>query len=227
MKRPSRTELIRAHLHKRGLEHKRLDARRTRELASLNTGRGDVYVYRKADINVHPRAHFEIDGTLDFGVVWPRYTAFDSMLKVDEDARVRIRGAFSIFTGARVDVTKGAVLEIGSGYINHDVRLTCFGAITMGESVAIADGVTIRDTDNHTVFYDNGTVSDGKPKPIVIEDRVWIGLNATILKGVRIGEGSIIGAGSVVNRDIPANCLAAGVPARVVRRNVRWGKPDR
>jgi maltose O-acetyltransferase len=55
---------------------------------------------------------------------------------------------------------------------------------------------------------------------IVIEDDVWVGANSTILPGVKVGRGSVIGAGSVVNRDIPEYSFAAGVPAKVIRRRI-------
>jgi acetyltransferase-like isoleucine patch superfamily enzyme len=58
--------------------------------------------------------------------------------------------------------------------------------------------------------------------PIVIGDHVWIGANATVLKGVTIGNNVIIAAGAVVTKDIPENCIAAGVPAKVIRSNIKW-----
>jgi acetyltransferase-like isoleucine patch superfamily enzyme len=61
------------------------------------------------------------------------------------------------------------------------------------------------------------------PAQVIIEDHVWIGSRAIILPGVHIGHHSVVGAGSVVTKDISANCLAVGVPARVVRRFVRTG----
>lgn len=61
-----------------------------------------------------------------------------------------------------------------------------------------------------------------KSKPISIGDHVWIGLNATILKGVTIGEGSVIAAGSVVVKDVPAHTLVGGIPAKVLKENIEW-----
>ena len=58
--------------------------------------------------------------------------------------------------------------------------------------------------------------------PIKIGNHVWIGQGATILKGVTIGNNSIIAAGAIVTKDIPANCIAAGVPARVIKEDVNW-----
>lgn len=69
----------------------------------------------------------------------------------------------------------------------------------------------IGDTDDHPERLDT------KPAPVVIGDNVFIGMHCLILKGVTIGENSIIGAGSVVTKDIPANCVAAGVPCKVIR----------
>jgi acetyltransferase-like isoleucine patch superfamily enzyme len=61
------------------------------------------------------------------------------------------------------------------------------------------------------------------PAPVIIEDHVWIGSRAIILPGVVVGHHSVIGAGSVVAKDVPANCLAVGSPARIVRRFCRVG----
>lgn len=57
---------------------------------------------------------------------------------------------------------------------------------------------------------------------IVLEDRVWVGAHAIILRGVEIGEGAVVAAGSVVVSNVPSRCLVAGNPARIVRRNVDW-----
>jgi acetyltransferase-like isoleucine patch superfamily enzyme len=129
-----------------------------------------------------------------------------------------VGGEFAIMTGCRVVVDKGARLELGSGYINHNTSIACFSDIKIGYNVAIADNVIIRDSDNHTI------VSGKHPDtmPVKIGDNVWIGMNCIILKGVAIGDGAIVAAGSVVSRDIPPRALAAGAPAKVIRESVEW-----
>jgi acetyltransferase-like isoleucine patch superfamily enzyme len=94
------------------------------------------------------------------------------------------------------------------------VRISAASAVTIGDNCMLANGVYITDSDWHDIY---NRLAMGRAAPVVIEDNVWIGDGATVCKGVRVGENSIVGAGSVVVRDIPANAVAAGNPARVVK----------
>ncbi|HUX91565.1 MAG TPA: DapH/DapD/GlmU-related protein [Gallionellaceae bacterium] len=92
--------------------------------------------------------------------------------------------------------------------------------ISIGNRTMIAGNCQIMDTDAHPVWPPESrwTYSgDEYDAPVIIGDDVYIGLNVIILKGVTIGDNSVIAAGSIVNRDIPPNCLAAGNPAKVVK----------
>lgn len=92
--------------------------------------------------------------------------------------------------------------------------------ISIGDNVMIAPNVTIMDSDFHALHPpEMRTVSPGfeNDRDVVVEDNVWVGSRVMILKGVTIGMNSVIAAGSVVTRDIPANVIAGGVPARVIR----------
>lgn len=94
-------------------------------------------------------------------------------------------------------------------------RFDSASGISIGDNCMFAAGVYVTDADWHDV-YDRTKVV-GLTKPVVLKDNVWIGDGATVCKGVTIGENSVIGAGSVVASDIPANVIAAGNPATVVK----------
>ena len=88
--------------------------------------------------------------------------------------------------------------------------------MTIGSDTTIADDVIIRDYDGHYV-------NDGiKTAPVSIGNHVWIGSKSMILKGVTIGEGSVVAAGAVVVRDVPPHTLVGGVPAKVIKENITW-----
>lgn len=94
--------------------------------------------------------------------------------------------------------------------------------ISIGNTCLIAAGATFLTSDMHSVIDINSGHRINPGAPIRIADKVWFGENVSVLKGVTIGTDSIIGLGSVVASDIPANSAAAGVPARVVRTDVTW-----
>ncbi len=90
--------------------------------------------------------------------------------------------------------------------------------ITIGDNVVIGANSSIMDTDFHPLNPQTRKErpQDAKTAPVVVEDDVFIGMNALILKGVTLGKGCVIGAGSVVTRSIPSMVIAAGNPARVI-----------
>lgn len=98
-------------------------------------------------------------------------------------------------------------------------RLWIHESARIGTNVKIGGCVLITDTDAHPMDYvARRSSNDGtKSAPVVIEDDVWVGAHCIILKGVTIGARSIIGAGSVVTKSIPADCVAAGNPCKVIK----------
>jgi acetyltransferase-like isoleucine patch superfamily enzyme len=182
------------------------------------TGGSKVVVFRGTRVNNRGMLRVET-GHLSLGSQWPDAPFFSpGYLIIAPGGRLTVNGDFSIHTGMQVVVDRDASLTLGSGYINDNVRISCFRSITIGHDVAISEFVVIRDSDNHRIDGSREATA-----PIVIGDHVWIGMRATILKGVTIGEGAVVAAGAVVTRDVPARCLVAGVPASVRRNNVAWG----
>lgn len=97
------------------------------------------------------------------------------------------------------------------------------GKITMGDC-GLAD-TTIYNTDYHPIYDFDGNIIN-QDRDVIIEDNVWVGRRTVILKGVTLGNGCILGFGSVVSRSIPPHCIAAGMPAKVVKENVVWAAHD-
>jgi acetyltransferase-like isoleucine patch superfamily enzyme len=99
--------------------------------------------------------------------------------------------------------------------ISPGVRISAERSIRIGNNVMLAANVYISDSDWHGIY--NRIRPFRCSKPVILEDNVWLGERVIIGKGVMVGENSIIGAGAVVTRDIPANSIAAGNPARVIK----------
>jgi acetyltransferase-like isoleucine patch superfamily enzyme len=118
----------------------------------------------------------------------------------------------SFESGLRLEVFKDATLTIGKGsYLNRNVHVIAAQSVTIGRDVKIGWDTVIMDTDFH-----GHSGHPPRTKPIVIEDRVWIGCRALILKGVHIGRGAIIGAGAIVTKDVPAMSVVASPNASVL-----------
>jgi acetyltransferase-like isoleucine patch superfamily enzyme len=123
--------------------------------------------------------------------------------------------------------------------IGHHSKVSCVEKITIGDYVAIGDYVIITDNNDHSINPIDRMIMRQTPesspyrfwrfsesKPVTIGNNVWIGTNSRINKGVDIGENSIVAANSVVTKDVPANSIAAGNPAKIVKTDIdqspRW-----
>lgn len=112
----------------------------------------------------------------------------------------------------------GALLSIGDDFGMTGGSLVCDERISIGDRVWVGANAVICDTDFHPLDPETRRTRplDGNSAPVEIADDVFIGMNALVLKGVRIGERAVIGAGSVVSGDVAAGAIVAGNPARVI-----------
>ena len=137
-----------------------------------------------------------------------------------------IRGELQVFA-------HGGFIAIGKDcYIGEQTRIWSAAAITIGDRVLIAHNVNIHDSNSHSTnaytrhLHFKHIITRGHPKnsdsdivaaPVSIGNDAWLGFNTTVLKGVTIGERAIVAACSVVTRDVPADAMVAGNPARIVK----------
>ena len=159
------------------------------------------------------------------------HTAAQQALRVVADLNcgyhtaVEVRQLLAQLTGSAVDASVtvfppfysefGKHLSLGKHvFVNMGCRFQDTGGITIGDGTLIGHGTTLS-TLNHAV--DPAHRADMLPAPIVIGRSVWLGAAVTVVPGVTIGDDAVVGAGSVVTRDVPANTIVAGVPARQIR----------
>jgi acetyltransferase-like isoleucine patch superfamily enzyme len=113
---------------------------------------------------------------------------------------------------------RGAVIIVGEKCGATGAVLVADERIEVGNRVLLGANVVVTDTDFHPLDAEarQRAPQEGAHAPVIIEDDVFVGTQALILKGVRIGRGAVVGAGAVVTRDVPAGAVVAGNPARVV-----------
>ncbi len=164
---------------------------------------------------------------------YPKNLHLGTQVIIEDGAEINCLASKGMHLGDRVSIGKYAIIRpsniyggpIGEGLVMGDNSnigpynyIGCSGKITIGNNVMLAPRVSIY-AENHVFDNPNITIkAQGVAKSaVVIEDDCWIAANVVILAGVTIGKGSVIAAGSVVNEDIPAFSVVAGVPARVIK----------
>jgi acetyltransferase-like isoleucine patch superfamily enzyme len=145
-------------------------------------------------------------------------------------------GASSLVRSNVVFEKEDATISVGNRCFIGKALISVADSVEIGNDVLISWGVTITDHNSHSLKFSerqcdvedwhgrNKNWTRVKIGKVVIQDKVWIGFNAIVLKGVTIGEGAIVAAGSVVSKDVPPFTIVAGNPARVVRE---LGQDDR
>ena len=153
---------------------------------------------------------------------------------VNTGAKENIKIGNHGFVGGAFQALCGGKIEVGNNiYIGTGTYLQSKESIKIGDNVIISNNVLIVDNNNHPVSPEERmkmsqcenymtdklwTWEYADSSPIVIEDNVWIGKNAVIMKGVTVGKGSIIALGAIVTKDVPPYSIVAGNPAKVVKQ---------
>lgn len=138
-----------------------------------------------------------------------------SIIDISQGGRFLVEGQAFISSGFKLSVSGD--LTIGNNtYLMARSSIICRKETVIGKNCAISWDTTIMDSDLHSINKKNAH------QRVCIGDRVWIGANAKILKGVKIGDGAIIAANSLVTKNVSTKTLVAGNPARVIRKNVDW-----
>lgn len=159
-------------------------------------------------------------GVFRFGTHKNAKSCKETDLFMDEGSEFRIKGGGYIGCGADVQLFKKGRLEFGRGVcINSGFQLVCADEIVIGDDVHIGRDVWVRDNNGEHYIIQPGYTWKA---PVKIGSHCWIGSCVKIMKGVMIGEGTVVAANSVVSQSLPAHCIVSGNPAKVVAENVIW-----
>jgi acetyltransferase-like isoleucine patch superfamily enzyme len=154
-------------------------------------------------------------------------------LELEIARRGRVEFGRFVWIGDRTKIRcHEGVVEIGAKtVIGQECTISAYQRVRIGEQCVIADRAMFIDFDHGVVEVERPIRLQGIYKrDVEVGSNVWIGYGACILRGVRVGDNSIVGTDSVVTKDVPANAVVAGIPARVIRmreapRELRWERP--
>jgi acetyltransferase-like isoleucine patch superfamily enzyme len=152
-------------------------------------------------------------------------------LKIEPRGEIRFGRFVWIGDGTKIRCHEG-VVEIGDKTVmGQECTISAYQRVRIGDECVIADRAMFIDFDHGIVETERPIRQQGIYKrDVEVGNNVWIGYGACILRGVRVGDNSIVGTNSVVTRDVPANAVVAGIPARVIRMReapseLRWSDP--
>jgi acetyltransferase-like isoleucine patch superfamily enzyme len=140
------------------------------------------------------------------------------VLQIGRDARIELGRWSWVGHGTKIRAHEGVVSIGAKTVLGQECTISAFQHVSIGRECVIADRVMLIDFDHGVVEVDRPVRQQGIYKRDVrVGNNVWIGYGACILRGVTVGDNAIIGTSAVVTRDVPANAVVAGVPARVIR----------
>lgn len=186
-----------------------------------------IYANRFPKLKCHHSVEFDIDGLFSFGKNC--VISKDSNIKVESDSRLHFEN--KVYIGRNVEI--GAV-DILIGYdTSIQDRCVLLGNINIGVGVIFGPNVYVTSGGHHFNIAPHLSIREQDKiglkslpyRPVIIEDDCWIGVNSVILPGVKIGKGSVIGANSVVTKDIPPYSVCVGAPAKVIKKRLDFFPP--
>jgi acetyltransferase-like isoleucine patch superfamily enzyme len=161
------------------------------------------------------------------GGFFVRYPVEGELLEALDEGRLTIGEGTLLEPGCWLTLAPGARIAIGEGcFLNRNTMLACHERIEIGDHTMFANGCFVGDADHRfddpeTPITWQGFTSKG---PVKIGSNCWFGVNCVVTSGVTIGERCVIGANSVVTQDIPSGTIAAGAPAKAIRK-IEFSKP--
>ena len=172
-------------------------------------------------------SHIIVEGSNNILYIDKETLLRDSYIKIEGNNNKIFIGSNCCLKNLTIDMkNENSLIKIGDKTSIEEARITSFEPykIEIGKDCMFSADIVIMNTDVHKIYDIDTKLKTNEGKSINIGNHVWLGMRAIILKGVTIGDNSIVAAGSIVTKDVKANTIVSGNPARQVKENKNWSR---
>lgn len=190
----------------------------------IRHGKGKIIPFKNAILDFEVNSKIILyDNNLEIGTNKLKHSKAETYVRLRKKAIWEVKGGADISYGSTIEILYHAKFITDFFTMNSFSVIVCAKSIKLGKDVMIGRNVTIYDSDFHKIQKDTSTESTCQE--IIIGNHVWIASNVTVLKGVTVSDGSILGNCSLINKNIDVNQLVTSNITQVVRgENVSWNK---
>lgn len=192
----------------------------------VREGKAKLVPYKNAIIDLHPSSRIYLFGDRNFevGINKLKGSKAETHIRMDRDAVWNMYHGGAMFYNTILEIKENAILDSGYFTVNGGSSIIVDKKMTFGEDVMLGRNILVYDSDFHQLQNENGEQSN-PAKEVIIEDHVWLTSNVTVLKGVTIGQGSLVTAQTVVNKSMPEHSIVAGKANGVsIKDSVNWSR---
>lgn len=185
-----------------------------------------IIPFKNAVIELHPTAVIRLQGDVNFevGINKLKGSKAETYIRMDRDSQWNAHHGGALFFNTTLEVKEHAVFDSGFFTMNSGSAVVVDKKVTFGEDVMLGRNILVYDSDFHQLQDENGNQLN-PPKEVRIEDHVWLTSNVTVLKGVTIGQDSLITAQTVISKSMPEHSIIAGAAmGKCIKDNVKWSR---
>lgn len=200
----------------------------SRNLKTYYLHHRSVNYCRRHGVNLPKNGKIQFSGPIHWSIGRGAKVSFGENFTSYSDSQFRCDDhTHSIF-----HIGAGATLKIGNNSGINNASISCYNSITIGDYVKIGTGSRIMDTNWHSINWwermnPATDMTNGQTAPVTIGNHVWLGANVLVMKGVTIGDRSVVSAGSIVTKDIPAGEVWGGNPAKFLKKLKEQNETDK